>query len=504
MEEQNITELVELLQKDIVPKSELISSIDKIKFKSNTPIMKGETNLNSKETFDKLIKTTFKATKANSVNANRDLKIMNKCSTEKSLSSTKSKIHGKDINESTKIKPEKTSVLYKGEHSPIPDNDKRKNVKLADRIVLDKFYRESLTNLKKSELDKEEMKECTFKPKTNLKRSSSKFTEETKLRLYEQHKLNLILNKVKRDIDYNNEYKEIEQCTFHPTINSTTAKSRYMSDIICDTNQRLINNKSSTSLKETENEFSFKPEITKYPNSDKKMKEYLNNKAYLRLSQSAAKLQKPCSPPNINENKPTDFNKFLDRQKEFEMMKKCKKQTIIDHLEIKPVKKINNNSKEMMHSLICLNKTSNVTINKSDKTAFSKKLDPKSIDSGKPKVTNDDLIINKTKVKPQQLNKAKDMSKYNIALSNKDMFYKPASISKFKLIQETELNYMKPFVSIKTQDIISKLRTQIDSCKEIVADPISAIKTDNNTYSKSQNCPNSMITSPNDNEHVIS
>jgi len=348
--------LISLLRNENPTKEELVSAMGQIKFCTTFPIQENQ-DLDVEE-----------RTK-NSMDQQKD-KIKDKLTTQSISEFNNSKSHLKSTNKmrnNTKTysrnKCISTAVLFATNDLTSYTDLKKELVEVPKEIspIYKSFQQQDFWNRyeayqtrkkinqrnRVTQIKEQEAKECSFKPKLNiqpivLKRFSSKKSAE---RLHSEAKKQETIQKLRAQVR-EKELVDIEKnCTFRPTINSSSVDSRYM-----ESSNNLLRN---DSLRTGEMGCTFSPKINQIRKLTEQYIEYLSINPYTRLSSrrnedkmkayESMKEQKKSDPIIIKEK----LNDFHARQLEFEQKKLKNKEILFNATQINPKPKINKKSEEI-------------------------------------------------------------------------------------------------------------------------------------------------------------
>jgi len=444
----DINGLISLLEKGQVSKDELIKNINKIKFK--------EISL-------PLTKPTTTNTLPNGENNSQSLSLL-----EENLDKTlkKMKVGSKGNRESIKFlkwtkvgsDDKKLELVKKGRSVALDSNHYEYEATFFERMETGELHRMTQRSLAKIEKEQKEMQECSFKPKTNGKLLS----EETRGRLHKLQKNKFIISQIRKETNYYNTNNN-KDLTFSPVIHSKDAKSRYMSSI---NTPSLTNNNSFCATRYNSPESTFRSKINPSSKLIQKKKKDSVTGPQPRSFQSPQKFQssknnsKPPTDTQQTQKNIDKFNDFLERQSNFEFLKKCKNQKLLNQLAMKssPNRKIpleRNKSKEThiltKLDLFCNKNYKNTSIAKKE-GSFSSEINltkTATSNTGKGEMSPIDHKMESCNVNPSRVFTHK---------SSLSTF----SSSQFKLHDNkiTEFN--------KTQSIINQLYKQMEDCRKII------------------------------------
>jgi len=394
MADFKIEELVSLLDKGALTKDELVLAMDKIQFQPfsqevnginaivSPPPTKPATTLEQYSLLDnRMVKSPIKEVvkRANGINLAKNF-VKEELIDERDNENFSTRKDNYKIAISKCFSTESLEqLLFESDTHKLPFSllgspRESRQSKFLNR--LEKYTSQKDVKLKerKQRREEEEGKECSFHPKTNKRRNRhAQSVEEIGMRLYNNTKKQEIVDRIRFEQKQRSEKELATVCTFRPSVNPKRAKSRYMEESK-ERNLRTHCGLSVIQINTNENEYTFCPNINKVLTKTSKVKDYLDGKAYMRLSQSNNALKRvksiyeSCSSiENVRTKKCDDvkqrLNEFFERQNNYEQKKEGNKCKIINKVKISSTPTINRNSKKIIEALNRSNKVSSGTIN---------------------------------------------------------------------------------------------------------------------------------------------
>jgi len=217
---------------------------------------------------------------------------------------------------------------------------------------------------KAEEIEKNSLRECTFKPKLNRYKISSKSPNHTNsVSLARLLDCSQKIEKIAK-LKVENERKEAEEihktCTFHPKINNkimAQTRSKYLEctkKIISERNLEAGTRTRAQSVMNFDRNCTFHPAINKIYKDMKSVKEYLKENPYERLSKNVNEAEKVLKEfnnstnimsnikeKNQNENKNEALKNFYERLEKYNKYYEQRKIQLLEDTYIEPVPKIN-------------------------------------------------------------------------------------------------------------------------------------------------------------------
>ena len=482
----NVEQLLCLLDHGNVSKDELVSAMNQIQFCSissehNEALLTNDKLFTKTNTFLQFDSMTEKDTSKDmefykpklNIPINKyeetDSKenkenVMNKNTTNFTRSLTNKNINRNLISTGTKSPPKNESLEFKEEFCI---HKSEKGPSFIQRLEAYKQQKDFKLKEKKAKLHEIEGKECIFIPKTNIKKipkqSSTKDINQY-LCKYTKKEKHLEEMRSKESQRREDEFGRI--CTFHPSICSKEAKPRYKSSIGTRSHKKCFDF-SKEKFRHKEVECTFRPEINKRQISSDKVRQYLSDDPYKRLSQleknnrlmegakenSEGNLLLKTYKDSSIKRKLSDFYK---RQMEFKYKKEKHICEVRNELECKRTPRIDKNSKKIAKTLVTFNERSKTLLHKNESCILK---------------LNEEAAL-EYKFKPNILPQSKRMHPKNI----EEMVYgeivkRQKSIEKLRNSIENEEKHQCPFkpVIINNKHINSRSKLQLkDNLKTFV------------------------------------
>eukprot|EP00826_Nyctotherus_ovalis_P050276 TRINITY_DN6146_c0_g2_i3.p1 TRINITY_DN6146_c0_g2~~TRINITY_DN6146_c0_g2_i3.p1 ORF type:complete len:600 (+),score=113.56 TRINITY_DN6146_c0_g2_i3:816-2615(+) len=255
---------------------------------------------------------------------------------------------------------------------------------------LERYNQQKNLKLKEGrlQLNEREGKECSFHPKTNIRKNKhTQSAEDIGSRLYSDTKRQEAIDRIRSQQKLRTEAELATTCTFCPAVNPKRAKSRYMEEAQGRNNLKEHWIFSASHAAANESEYTFRPGINKRPINTYQAKDGLSSNAYTRLSQSNSALKRlrrlhgACaSQENLNIQKKECgsvkqiLDNFFKRQHVFEQRKEENKCKLINKVKIKAIPVIDKNSEKIAKAL---NVNTNIHLHRTDSCTIkaSKALD---------------------------------------------------------------------------------------------------------------------------------
>lgn len=466
----DIEDLISLLQKGQVSKEQLIENINKIQFQSPSAQLPPhkETIQGSQDNF---ISTLEKDLDRNLRETSSYFALKN--GGRKDSEAPDKGCRGKKL---ARDRWTRTGSFDKaaGNAQKSREGNSVANVSRADhetnffeRMEMGEFSKMARQTLSTAEKAEEEMRECSFRPKTNP--SARLLSEETRRRFHKLHRSKFVISQIRKEVccDANN-----KDHTFSPAIHSKNAKPRYTSSI----NSPLLSNNTSICVAACDSpELTFHPKINPSSKLLQRGRECLLAKAKTKPlkspeklpgSKSSKKLPADTQRTQVNIDK---LNGFLERQANFEFMKKCKKQKLLSQAATTSIPSSKRGSVESHRNkcegnapilnkldLLCKKRYKNASMPKKEGSFNSE------LTFTKPTRT-EELSPIERQIKPCNASRA-------IQKSNTNTF------TQLKL--HNSPHKKPPTNSKKTQNIINKLYKQMEDCRRVI-DLAPAMRRDN-------------------------
>jgi len=351
MQDFNIENLVNMLEKGEISKDELVSAMDSIQFKPfiSQPDITKEEGLDQKASLYQSLKSSTQLPES------RIESILFTPSSEgkKERLREKKSVPLAEENLKRRISRNHNMMGSSSSTENYPKDFFTSNSQFLERM--DFYQKQKETNRQRYEslIREQSEKECTFKPSINNKSGFSS-AEKPEERLYKEDKRKKLRNQLLIRVKQEEERALINTCTFHPSVLCKTAKSRYL-DAANEINSLMIFNKTYREVADdSESEYTFKPKINAYKKELKHKIEYLNTDPYIRLSQKAPgsycivdKKTEGKKQVNVKEK----LKEFFNRQYSFIEKRKENKLKILKDVEVDNNPKINKRSRIMIKSL---------------------------------------------------------------------------------------------------------------------------------------------------------